>query len=191
MRSNSVTRPILIGQKLVENAKIEKSKYHILSAQKSIKIAKNGPFWRFFEKLKLAIKGQFSLDKNWWKMQTLCQIFSLKSALIFLILKLFRPCRKLRTVIFTSYAAVDMLKFIKTQSYKCTVVVQVLHLLGIISSQSRIFFAKGCRRRYGTILQNCYSIDNDIQNGWRRLSFPLLRPCVTKTFANFLEYNLD
>ena len=133
---------------------------------------------------------------HWTKIGGKCKhcviSFSLKSALIFLILKRLRPCRKLRTVIFTSYAAVDMLKFIKTQSYKCTVVVQVLHLLGIISSQSRIFFAKGCRRRYGTILQNCYSIDNDIQNGWRRLTFPLLRrPCVTKTFANFLEYNLD
>ena len=129
-----------------------------------MKNAKNGPFWRFFKKLKLAIKGQFSLDKS-GKCKHCVISFSLKSALIFLILKRFRPCRKLRTVIFTSYAAVDMLKFIKTQSYKCTVVVQVLHLLGIISSQSRIFFAKGCRRRYGTILQNCYSIDNDIQNG--------------------------
>ena len=164
--------------------------------KKFIKNAKNGQFWRVFENLKLAIKqqyqtGQFSLDKNWWKCKHCVISFSLKSTWIFLILKHFRNCRKLRTVIFTSYAAVDMLKFIKTQSYKCTVVVQVLHLLGIISSQSRIFFAKGCRRRYGTILQNCYSIDNDIQNGWRRLSFPLLRPCVTKTFANFLEYNLD
>ena len=57
-------RSVLIGQKLVENAKIKKFKCDILSGQKLIKNAKNGPFWRVFENLKLAVKqcyqkGQF------------------------------------------------------------------------------------------------------------------------------------
>ena len=40
---------ILMSQKLVENAKIQKFKYDILRCQKLIKNAKNGPFWRFYE----------------------------------------------------------------------------------------------------------------------------------------------
>ena len=46
------------------NIASEASYVHILSGQKFIKKAKNGPFWRVFENLKLAVKqcyqtGQF------------------------------------------------------------------------------------------------------------------------------------
>ena len=40
----------LIGQKLVENAKIGKIKCDILNGQKFIKNAKNGQLWRVFGK---------------------------------------------------------------------------------------------------------------------------------------------
>ena len=43
-------RSLLIGQKLVKNAKIQKFKCDILSGQKFTKNAKNGPFWRVFLK---------------------------------------------------------------------------------------------------------------------------------------------
>ena len=51
----------------------ERSYVYILSGQKLIKNAKNCPFWRVFENLKLSVKqnyqtGQFKWDKNWWKM---------------------------------------------------------------------------------------------------------------------------
>ena len=47
-----------------------------MNGQKLIKSAKNGPFWRLFENLKLAVKqcyqtGQFQLDKNWCEMPKL------------------------------------------------------------------------------------------------------------------------
>ena len=51
--------------KITEKVSINIASYvYILSAQKSIKNAKNGPFWRVFENLKLAVKqcyqtGQF------------------------------------------------------------------------------------------------------------------------------------
>ena len=53
-----------------------------MSVQKFIKNTKNGPFWRIFENLKLAVKqcyqtGQFQLDKKWCKMPKFkCDILS-------------------------------------------------------------------------------------------------------------------
>ena len=44
--------------------------------------AKNGPFWRVFENLKLVVKksyqtGHFEKIKNWWKIQKIkCDILS-------------------------------------------------------------------------------------------------------------------
>ena len=53
-----------ITEKVSFNIASEASYVHILSGQKLIKNAKNGPFWRVFENLKLAVKqcyqtGQF------------------------------------------------------------------------------------------------------------------------------------
>ena len=51
-----------------------------LSDQKFIKNAKNGPFWRVFENMKLAVEqcyqtGKLLLDKSWWKIGKLkCHI---------------------------------------------------------------------------------------------------------------------
>ena len=49
---------------------------YILSGHKLIKNAKNGPFWRVFDNLKLAVKqcyqtGHLKKDKNWSKMPKL------------------------------------------------------------------------------------------------------------------------
>ena len=56
------------------------SKYTLtfLVDKSSAKNAKNGPIWRVFESLKLAVKqcyqtGQFYLDKKWVIFQTLCK----------------------------------------------------------------------------------------------------------------------
>ena len=62
-----------ITEKVSFNIASEASYVYILSGQKLIKNAKNGPFWRVFENRKLAVKqcyqtGQFWKDKNWWKM---------------------------------------------------------------------------------------------------------------------------
>ena len=53
-----------ITEKVSFNIASEASYVYILSGQKLIKNAKNGPFWRVFENLKLAVKqcyqtGQF------------------------------------------------------------------------------------------------------------------------------------
>ena len=83
-------RCLKITEKVSFNIASKASYIYILSGQKFIKTAKNGPFWRVFENLKLAVKqcyqtGQFLQDKNWWKMpkfkcdiimssfQTLCE----------------------------------------------------------------------------------------------------------------------
>ena len=62
-----------ITEKVSFNVASEASYVYILTGQKLIKNAKNGPFWRILENLKLPVKqcyqtGQFLLDKNWWKM---------------------------------------------------------------------------------------------------------------------------
>ena len=44
----------------------EVSYIYILSGQKFIENVKNGPFWRVFENLKLAVN--FNRTKNWWKL---------------------------------------------------------------------------------------------------------------------------
>ena len=86
--NNPLTQCLKITEKVAFNIASEASYFYILSGQKFIKNAKNGQFWRFFEKMKLAIKGQFSLDKS-GKCKHCVISFSLKSALIFLILKPF------------------------------------------------------------------------------------------------------
>ena len=50
------------------NIASEASYVYILSGQKLIKNAKNGPFWRVFEILKLAVKQCYQTGQNWWKM---------------------------------------------------------------------------------------------------------------------------
>ena len=60
-----ITRCLKITEKVSFNIASEESYVYILSGQKLIKNAKNGPFWLFFENLKLAVKqcyktGQFS-----------------------------------------------------------------------------------------------------------------------------------
>ena len=59
-----VSRCLKITEKVSFNSASEASYVYINSGQKSIKIAKNGPFWRVFENLKLTVKqcyqtGQF------------------------------------------------------------------------------------------------------------------------------------
>ena len=59
-----VARCLKITEKVSFNIASEASYVYILSGQKLIKNAKNGPFWRVFENLKLAVKqcyqtGQF------------------------------------------------------------------------------------------------------------------------------------
>ena len=65
-RSEITTRAqcLKITEKVSFNIASEASYVYILSGQKLIKNAKNGPFWRVFENLKLAVKqcyqtGQF------------------------------------------------------------------------------------------------------------------------------------
>ena len=58
------TQCLKITEKVSFNIASEASYVYILSGQKLIKNAKNGPFWRVFENLKLAVKqcyqtGQF------------------------------------------------------------------------------------------------------------------------------------
>ena len=62
--SFNVARCLKITEKVSFNIASEASYVDILSGQKLIKNAKNGPFWRVFEKLKVAVKqcyqtGQF------------------------------------------------------------------------------------------------------------------------------------
>ena len=63
-KQNTVSRCLKITEKVSFNIASEASYVCILSGQKLIKNAKNGPFWRVFENLKLAVKqcyqtGQF------------------------------------------------------------------------------------------------------------------------------------
>ena len=58
------THCLKISEKVSINIASEASYVYILSGQKLIKNAKNGPFWQVFENLKLAVKqcyqaGQF------------------------------------------------------------------------------------------------------------------------------------
>ena len=60
----NVSRCVKITEKISFNIASEASNVYILSGQKLIKNAKNGPLWRVFENLKLAVKqcyqtGQF------------------------------------------------------------------------------------------------------------------------------------
>ena len=59
-----LSRCLKITEKVSFNIASEASYVYILSGQKLIKNAENGPFWRVFENLKLAVKqcyqtGQF------------------------------------------------------------------------------------------------------------------------------------
>ena len=61
---STMLRCFKITEKVSFNIASEASYSYILSGQKLIKDAKNGPFWRVFENLKLAVKqccqiGQF------------------------------------------------------------------------------------------------------------------------------------
>ena len=65
-----ISRCLKITEKVSFNIVSEASYVYILSAQKLIKTAKYGPFWRDFDNLKLAVKQcyqtcQFLFDKNW------------------------------------------------------------------------------------------------------------------------------
>ena len=51
-----VPQCLKITEKVSFNIASEASYVYIFSGQKLIKNAKNGPFWRFFENLKLAVK---------------------------------------------------------------------------------------------------------------------------------------
>ena len=62
--TSTSSRCLKITEKVSFNIASEASYVYILSGQKLIKNAKNGPFWRVFENLKLAVKqcyqtGQF------------------------------------------------------------------------------------------------------------------------------------
>ena len=79
------TRCLKITGKVSFNIASEASYVYILSGQKLIKIAKNGPFWRVFENLKLAVKqcyqtGQFKIGQKLMKKAKVqkfkCDIFS-------------------------------------------------------------------------------------------------------------------
>ena len=69
-----VSRCLKITEKVSFNIASEASYVYILSGQKLIKNAKNGPLWRVFENLKLAVKqcyqtGQFVKRKIGGKCQ--------------------------------------------------------------------------------------------------------------------------
>ena len=53
------SRCLKITEKVSFNITSEASYGYILSGQKLIKNAKNGPFWRVFENLKLAVKQSY------------------------------------------------------------------------------------------------------------------------------------
>ena len=60
----TVSRCLKITEKVSFNFVSKASYVYILSGQKLIKNAKNGPFWRVFENLNSVTRQ----DKNWWKM---------------------------------------------------------------------------------------------------------------------------
>ena len=53
-----------ITEKVSFNIASEASYVYILSGQKFIKNAKNGPFWRVFENLKLAVKQRYQTGQK-------------------------------------------------------------------------------------------------------------------------------
>ena len=55
-------------EKVSFNIASEAGYAYILNEQKKIKIAKNCPFWRFFENLKLAVKQCYQTGQIWLKM---------------------------------------------------------------------------------------------------------------------------
>ena len=57
-----VSRCLKITEKVSFNIASKASYVYILSGQKLIKNAKNGPFWRVFENLKLAVKQCYQTD---------------------------------------------------------------------------------------------------------------------------------
>ena len=71
------TRCLKITEKVAFNITSEVSYVYILSGQKFIKKAKNGPFWRVFEKPEVC--GQNSVTRqvtfNWTKIGGKCQKF--------------------------------------------------------------------------------------------------------------------
>ena len=54
-----------ITEKVSFNIASEASYVYILSGHKLIKNAKNGPFWRVFENLKLAVKQCYQTSQFW------------------------------------------------------------------------------------------------------------------------------
>ena len=56
VNKKTFARCLKITEKISFNIASEASYVYILSGQKLIKNAKNGPFWRVFENLKLAVK---------------------------------------------------------------------------------------------------------------------------------------
>ena len=56
-------RCLKITEKVSFNIASEASSVYILSGQKLIKNAKNGPFWRVFENLKLTVKQCYQADQ--------------------------------------------------------------------------------------------------------------------------------
>ena len=61
--NSKFTRCLKITEKLSFNIASEASYVYILSGQKLIKNAKNGPFWRVFEQLKLAVKQCYQIGQ--------------------------------------------------------------------------------------------------------------------------------
>ena len=53
------------SQKVSFNIASEASYVYILSGQKFVKNAENGPIWRFFENLKLAVKQKYQTGQFW------------------------------------------------------------------------------------------------------------------------------
>ena len=58
------SRCLKITEKVSINITSEASYVYILSGQKLIENAKNGPFWRIFENLKLAVKQCYQIGQK-------------------------------------------------------------------------------------------------------------------------------
>ena len=58
-----IARCLEITEKVSFKIVSEASYVYILSGQKFIEIAKNGPFWRVFENLKLAVKQCYQIGQ--------------------------------------------------------------------------------------------------------------------------------
>ena len=59
----TLARCLKITEKVSFNIASEASYVYILSVQKLVQNAKNGPFWRVFENLKLAVKQSYQTGK--------------------------------------------------------------------------------------------------------------------------------